>query len=317
MFARLKSIFVNSGARLEEEMQHHLEALAEEYRRRGMSEEAALQAARRELGGITQIRESHREQRRLPLLDSAGQDLRYAFRQLRASPLFTAAAVLTLALGIGANTAIYQVLDAVVFRTLPVPRAERLVEIQLLRDGKPQRFSYPLFREIAARQNVLDGMFAVSSFPLHEAVLRGRGSLQTVKGVLVSGGYFQVMGVAAQRGRVFTAEDERGSVPIVVISDRFWGREFDRGADAIGKTLRINNAVVTIAGVAPAGFFGETLGQYPDVWLPISLQPMVMASDWLDAPYSSWLAVIGRLRPGVSARQAQPRWTLCTGNRRS
>ncbi len=115
MLARLKSIFANSEARLDEELQDHLNSLAAEHRRRGLSPEAALQAARRDMGGTAQIRELHREQRRIPTLDSLAQDVRYAFRQLRASPLFTAAAILTLALGIGANTAIYRVLDAVVF----------------------------------------------------------------------------------------------------------------------------------------------------------------------------------------------------------
>ncbi|HEV2447022.1 MAG TPA: ABC transporter permease [Candidatus Sulfopaludibacter sp.] len=306
MFARLKSLFANSSARLDEELRHHQDLLAADYQRRGLSPQSARQAARRDMGGLAQIRESHREQRRLPLVDSLAQDLRYAFRQLRASPMFTAAAILTLALGIGVNTAIYQALDAVVFRALPVRDPQRLVEIQLLRDDKPQRFSYPLFREMAARQQAMDGMFAVSAFPLHDAVLRGRGPLKTVSGVLVTGDYFRVLGISARAGRVFTVEDDRLTAPIAVISDRFWSREFDRSPAAIGQTLQINKAVVTIAGVTPPGFFGETLGKYPDLWLPMSLQPQVMATDWLDAPYSSWLAVVGRLRPGVSSGQVQP-----------
>jgi predicted permease len=305
MFARLKSIFTNSGARLDEELQHHLDLLAADYERRGLNSEEARRAARRELGGITQIREMHRDVRRVPLLDGLAQDLRFAFRQLRTGPAFAAAAVLTLALGIGANTAIFQVLDAVVFRPLPVPHPQRLVQLQLLHEGKYQSFSYPLFREVAARQQVLDGMTAVSAFPLHEAVLRGRGPLKTVSGVLVSGGYFRVLGVNARAGRIFTDEDERVASPVAVISDKFWNDEFARSPEAIGKTLQINKAIVTIAGVTPPGFFGETLGQYPDVWLPMSLQPLVMASDWLDAPYSSWLAVVARLRPNVSIGQAQ------------
>jgi predicted permease len=287
LLARLKSIFTISQTRLDEELRNHVELLAADFERRGLAPEAA-------------------RQRRLPLADSLAQDVRYAFRQLRANPGFAAAAVLTLALGIGANTAIYQVLDAVVYRSLPVRDPQRLVQLQLLRDGKPQRFSYPLFREMAARQSVMDGMFAVSSFPLQEAVLRGSGPLKTVSGVLVSGDYFRVMGVAARAGRVFTSEDDRLAAPVAVISDKFWNEEFGRSPGAIGKTLQINKAVVAIAGVAPPGFFGETLGKYPDVWLPMALQPQVMASDWLDAPYSSWLSVVARLRPDVAARQAQP-----------
>src|ERR1035438_8141406 len=131
MLARLKSIFTNSEARLDQELRDHLAMLAADHRRKGLSPEAALQAARRDLGGLTQIREIHRDQRRIPTLDSLAQDVRYAGRQLRASPVFTAAAVLTLALGIGANTAIYQVLDAVIFRPFPVKEPQQLVQMEL------------------------------------------------------------------------------------------------------------------------------------------------------------------------------------------
>jgi predicted permease len=305
VLARIRSIFRNSGARLDEELEAHLDALAAAHRQRGLSPEEALRAARRDLGGLTRIRELHREQRRIALLDTFAQDVRYAFRQLRASPGFTAAAVLTLALGIGANTAIYRVLDAAVFRSLPVKDPQRLVQLQLWRDGKPARFSYPLFREMAARERALDGMFAASGFPLHQAVLRGSGPLKTLRGVLVSGDYFQVLGVAARVGRVFTAEDDRAAAPVAVISDAFWESEFQRSPDALGKPLEINKAVVTIVGIAPRGFFGETLGKTADAWLPMSLQPQVMATDWLNAPESNWLSVIGRLPAGVSDRQAE------------
>lgn len=305
MLARLRSIFRNSSRRLDEELQSHLDSLVEDHRQRGLSAAEALQAARRDLGGLAQIHELHREQRRLALFDTLAQDVRYAFRQLRASPGFTAAAVLTLALGIGANTAIYRVLDAAVFRSLPVKDPQRLVQLQLWRDGKPARFNYPLFREMAARQRALEGMFAASGFPLHQAVLRGSGPLQTLRGVLVSGDYFRVLGVPAHVGRVFTGEDDRAGAPVAVISDAFWESEFQRSPDALGKPLEINRAVVTIVGIAPRGFFGETLGKTADAWLPMSLQPQVMTTDWLNAPESNWLSVIGRLPARVSDRQAQ------------
>ena len=305
MLARLRSIFRNSSRRLDEELQAHLDLLVEDHRKRGLSPAEALQAARRDLGGLTQIRELHREQRRVALLDTLAQDVRYAFRQLRSSPGFTAAAVLTLALGIGANTAIYRVLDAAVFRPLPVKDPQHLVQLQLWRDGKPARFNYPLFREMAGRQRVLEGVFAASGFPLHQAALHGAGPLKTVRGVLVSGDYFRVLGVPARIGRVFTEADDRAAAPVAVISDAFWETEFQRSPEALGKPLEINKAVVTIVGIAPRGFVGETLGKAADAWLPMSLQPQVMATDWLNAPESNWLSVIGRLAPGVSDRQAQ------------
>lgn len=234
------------------------------------------------------------------------QDIAYALRQFRRSPGFAVAAILTLALGIGANAAIYEVLDAVVFRSLPVKDPERLVRIQLLENGKPQSFGYPVYREMAARQQVAEGMFAVSNYPLHAAILRGRGPARTVNAVLATGAYFDLLGVAARTGRTFSEADDRGGAPpVAVISDNFCSREFGQGADALGKPLQINKAVVTVVGVAPRGFFGETQGNAPDVWLPMSVAPLAMATDWLNGPNATWLAVMARLRPEVSPRQAQ------------
>jgi predicted permease len=234
------------------------------------------------------------------------QDLSYAVRQLHGNPAFAAAAVLTLALGIGANSAIYQVLDAVVFRSLPVHDAVSLVQIQLLENNQPIHISYPVYKEMAARQRVLDGLFAVSDFPLRQAVLRGRGSSRAVKGSIVSGNYFRVLGVSARAGRVFTEDDDRlAAAPVIVISDAFWNREFARSSAAIGQVLEINGASGTVIGVTPPAFFGETVGTVPDLWLPISFQPQFMPADWLNAPSHSWLSMLGRLRPGVPASQAQ------------
>jgi predicted permease len=307
-FARVRG-FLNSReseARINEEIADHLEMLAAEFRARGIPPEEARLAARREFGGSTQMREQWRRQRGLPWLETLLQDVVYALRQMRQNPGFAAAAILTLALGIGANTAIYQVLYAVVFRPLPVPQPEQLVELQIVKNGRPQHFSFPLFRELAARQNSLEGVFAVSEFPLHDATLRGRGLPQSIHGALVTGDYFRVLGVGARTGRVFTVQDDRNAAPLAVISDRFWDAQFGRSPSALGQTLNINEVAVTIVGVAPAGFFGETLGQTPDVWIPMSLQPRLMPADYLNAPYFTWLAVMGRLRPAVSPAEAQP-----------
>ena len=178
-------------------------------------------------------------------MDPLWQDLAYGLRQLRNNPAFAVAAVLTLALGIGANAAIYQVLDAVVFRSLPVRDPASLVQVQLLENNQPVHISYPLYREMATRQKVLDGLFAVSDFPLRQAVLRGRGSTRVVKGTIVSGNYFRVLGVSARAGRIFTEDDDRpAAAPVIVISDAFWNREFGRSASAIGQVLEINGQAV-------------------------------------------------------------------------
>ena len=295
-----------TAAELDSEIAAHLSLLAADYERRGLTPADALSAARRHFGPITQLHETYRDQRRLPFFDTLSQDLAYALRQLRRNPVFAAAAVLTLALGIGANAAIYQVLDAVVFRSLPVRDPAALVQIQLLENNRPIHVSYPFYRELAARQQVLDGLFAVSDFPLRQAVLRGRGSFRAVKGSIVTGNYFRVLGVNARAGRVFTEDDDRPAAPpVIVLSDAFWNREFARSPGALGQVLEINGFAGTVIGVAPPGFFGETVGTVPDLWLPMSVQPRIMPADYLNAPNSSWLSLLGRLRPGVSARQAQ------------
>ena len=285
-------------AELAEEMDAHLALLAQEYERRGMAPDAARAEARRQFAGTTQIREQYRAQRRLPLLDTVSQDVVYALRQLRGSPGFTAAAVLSLALGIGANLAIYQVLDAVVFRDLPVREPARLVQIQLLESNDPQRVSYPLFRQMAARQQVLDGIFAVANLALPAS--------DGAKGYMVTGAYFRTLGVTAAIGRVFTEEDDQpGTPPVAVLSDAFWHRAFDRSQSAVGQTLEIRGQRVAIIGVAQPGFSGETLGESRDFWVPMSIQPLVTPGNRLDGASYSWLSMIGRLRPAVTARQAE------------
>ncbi len=291
---------------LDTEIAAHLSLLAADYERRGLSPADALAAARRHFGPVTQLHETYRNQRRLPIVESLVQDLTYSLRQLRRNPGFAAAAVLTLALGIGANAAIYQVLDAVVFRSLPVHDPASLVQIQLLENNLPVHVSYPLYRQLAAGQQAFDELFAISDFPLRQAVLRGRGSARPLRGSIVTGNYFHALGVSARSGRVFTEDDDRPAAPpVIVLSDAFWSREFDRNPAAIGQVLEINGASGTVIGVTPPEFFGETVGALPDVWLPISFQPQFMPADWLNAPSHSWLTMMGRLRPGISARQAE------------
>jgi hypothetical protein len=201
-------------ARLAEEIASHIDALAGDYERRGLTPEAALQAARRDFGNVTATQEVHRAQRTIPFFETLAQDLRYAFRQMRAKPGFTAAAIFTLALGIGANTAIFRVLDAVVLSSLPVKNPEQLVQVIPKQNGKPWAVSYPLFREMSARQTVLAGMFATSdvdpSSASDNSALRAR---------LVTGRYFELLGANAQLGRtIVDSDDQPATPPVAVIS---------------------------------------------------------------------------------------------------
>jgi len=307
--ARLRSLFRrrDDDARLRAEIEAHLESLAAEHKRRGLPSAEARLAALREFGGVSQIREIHREQRGLPFLDALAQDLRYAFRQLRANPGFAAAAIFTLALGIGANTAIFRVLDAVVFRSLPVPHPEQLVLVGAYRGDAGIGFSYPLYREIAARQQVVAGLIAMCDLPIESAALASGQPIDGVTARMVSGGYFPTLGVAPRIGRALAdSDDQPSAAPVAVISDRFRRRAFgDAGAaDVLGQTIRINGAPFTVVGVAPPGFFGESVGSAPDLWVPFAMAPRVKAGLMI-SPAAKMISVMARLRPDVSPARAQ------------
>jgi predicted permease len=302
--ARIRAHFTapQQEARLAEEIAAHIDALAGDYERRGLTRQAALQAARRDFGNVAVTQENHRAQRTLPFLEALAQDLRYAFRQMRAKPGFTAAAVFTLALGIGANTAIFRVLDAVVLSSLPVKNPEQLAVLLTKQNGNPGPISYPLFRAMAARQTALAGMFATSDVDpggaSDESALRAR---------LVTGRYFELLGAGMQLGRSIADSDDRpGTPPVAVLSHGYWQRAFGGQPDVLGRAIRINGASATIIGVAARGFFGERVGNAPDVWLPMSAEPLVWPdhTNWLTMPSRAALSPMGRVLPGVSRARA-------------
>jgi predicted permease len=293
-------------ARLAEEIATHIDALAADYQRRGLTPDAARFAARRDFGNVTATQENHRAHRTLPFLETLAQDLRYAFRQMRAKPGFTAAAVFTLALGIGANTAIFRVLDAVVLSSLPVKNPEELVLLVAKQNGKPVPVSYPLFREMSARQHELAGMFAANNVdpgvdPAVDPAAASDGSAP--RATLVTGRYFELLGARAQIGRtIVDSDDQPGTPPVAVIGYGYWQRVFGGKAAVLGRAIRINGASAIIVGVAERGFFGERVGSAPDVWLPMNAQPLVWPghTNWLTSPANARLQPMGRVRPGLS-----------------
>jgi len=265
---------------MDEEIERHLELRIRENLMAGMSEEQARWAARRAFGNPVLTREDSRGAWRLLLLETTLQDVRYGARTLVRSPLFSLAVVLTLALGIGANTAIFSFLDAVVLRNLPVPRPDELHAIGVpLRIGMIQTdgffrdgtlLSCPMFGDLREHADVFSDLAAVSSFPVGAHLSPDDPSSgaqsEKVTAYLVSGNFFEVLGVRAEVGRMLTGQDGRtpGADPVVVVSDGFWARRFGRDPKIVGRDLRLNGLKYTIIGVAASGFSGVTVGDPTD-----------------------------------------------------
>ena len=231
-------------------------------------------------------------------------DLRDAVRALRATPLVTAVAILSLALGIGANTAMFSIVDALVLRALPVRHAERLT--LLMDDERPHGWTHPIWESVRAHAAPFDGVLAYGT-PRFD--LAGRGVEDPVNGLWVSGRAFEIMGVGAALGRTITeADDRRGGGPdgaVAVISHAFWQRRFGGAPDVVGRTLTLDRVPVTIVGVTPPGFTGPDVGRDFDVALPIGAEPVLRgANSRLDRRSDWWLHVMVRLRPGQSPAQA-------------
>lgn len=249
------------------------------------------------------------------------QDVRYGFRMLRKNPAFTLIAVLTLALSIGANTAIFTLINAVLLKALPVQNAQQLVIVgdpARAHDrslGTPQTdlFSYLLYRELRDGNNVFSGMAA--SGEEHRTRVETGASLVTEDAVtnLVTGNYFSVLGITAWRGRVLTPEDDaaKSSSPVAVVSYEFWTQKLAQDRGIVGQTIRLNKYPYTIIGIAPPGFFGDTVGDEQDFWVPVSMQPqMIPGRAWLDDVHACWLRVMARLKPGMSMGQAEANMNL-------
>src|SRR6185437_15391234 len=255
------------------EMQFHLDREAELNVRRGMAPGDALRQARLAFGGVEQMKEASRDARGTARLESIGRDLRYAIRSLSGHPAFTLTVIATLALGIGANTAIFTLVDALVLRPLPVPHPEQLVivsdpaQVNNNDVGGPitSFVSFLLYRDVRARNTVFTDMYASgSSGPID--VTTGAGADRAVEqphARFVTGNFFSVLGVPAYAGRTFTAaEDETpGQDPVAVITYDYWQRRFSGSSATIGSVMRINDIAVTIIGVTPPGFSGDIIGQ--------------------------------------------------------
>ncbi len=299
---------------LDDEVRSHLEMAVQERVERGSDTTEARHAARREFGNVGLVREVTRDMWGWRWLRDFADDARYGLRMLRKNPGFTAVAVLTLALGIGANTAIFTVINAVMLRALPVQHPEQLVAV-----GDPARvyswgtgtprtdvFSYPLYREARDHNDVFSSLLASSN--LGSLQIAMEGGPETVRGRLVSENYFQTLGVGALLGRTFTADEDRipGGDPVLVISYGYWQRPFSGNPAIIGRKVRLKNYPFTIIGIAPPGFFGEVVGDRPDLWAPMMMQPQLMPGrNFLASVNDASLLLMGRLKPSVTIEQAR------------
>ena len=279
----------------------HLALIEDDYRRRGAAPDQARTAARRAFGGVEQMKDRHREARSFVWLDDTRRDLAHAARRLRRDPLFTLTAVLSLAIGIGANTTIFTVANAVLFRPpVGVVEPNRLVDIGTRTPGGGfGNTSYPNYLDLRERATTLDGVYASTLFPRALSLGIGGASAGTERifGTPVTTNYFSVLGAVPAAGRLFAASE---SDPVAVLSYGFWTRRFNRDPTIVGRTLAINGFPLTVIGVAADGFHGTGI-RAGDVWMPMSA--VTTAASLADRA-SAWLLVGGRLKPGIAASQA-------------
>jgi macrolide transport system ATP-binding/permease protein len=339
-------------AELREELEFHLEEEADERRAAGVAEDEARRAARRELGNLMLVEEDTRAAWGWTTVERLAQDLRYGWRTMAANRLFTLLAVVTLGLGIGANTAIYSFMDAILVRSLPVgdpeslvvlnwhAKADRRVSVMHAMSGSTWgdlksgvtsgMFPYPAFELFRKNDAVFSSVFGhFQCWPLRNLNVTIKGQAEVARGWSVTGDYFRGLGVQPAAGRLIIPDDDRtGASAVAVVSYGFSQRRFGRAADAAGQTVLINNLPFTVAGVTPPEFFGVDPGAAPDVFLPLHINDLLgaghlsgfRAEDYLDQHYY-WIQVMGRLRPGVSVAQAQAvlapqfhRWAESTAN---
>ncbi len=234
------------------------------------------------------------------------QDIRYGLRMLLKKPGFTLIAVITLALGIGANTAIFSLVNTVLFRPLPVVQPERIVEITPLGKGADiGNFSYPFYVDFRDRNDVLDGMAAYRFSPMS---LSRNGNNERIWGYLVTGNYFDLLGVSAFKGRTFTQEEDRvpGANPVAVVSHDCWQERFAGDPNLVGKTVKLNGYDFTVVGIAPEAFRGTVLFFTPDIYVPMTMAKQIEpGSTWLESRGSGTIFALGRLKQGVAEEQAR------------
>jgi predicted permease len=339
MLRKLRGLFSghNQESDANEELRFHLEKEIELNIAKGMSPAEARRQAMIAFGGVQQTRESLREVHRSRLLESFLQDARYGWRMLRKSPAFTIIAVLTLALGIGANTAIFSLIDAVIFRSMPIADPQSLVVFQWQAKYRPETHRYstfddcddnsdpahpngcslplPFFKEVQTQSSVFSHLAAFTGG--QQLDLAGNGPARMVSGQFISGDYFETLGIQSHIGRLLAPSDDSPESPAVaVLSYEFWQSSFGGSTNMIGKTVRLNSTPFTIIGVAEPKFVALTLANKYELWVPLA-QHNKLIPHWdpkRDQMDSWWLIIIGRVKDGTPITQAQAAVSLMFRN---
>jgi predicted permease len=311
-------------ADLDDELRSHIDLAVEESLERGKSEQDARTAALRDFGGVTQVKERYRVERGLPLFDVLIQDLCFAVRQLRNSPGFTLTALITLALGIGANTAIFTLVHGILLRSLPVTDPSQLYRIGDTDDccvndgfvgenGDFDIFSYDLYQHLKNSAPEFEQLAAVTAGQNAWSVRRGNALTKSLRGEFVSGNYFSTLGLGAYAGRVLGESDDTPSAaPATVLSYQAWQGEFVGDPSIVGSTIFVQAHPFTVIGIAPPGFFGDRVSDIPpDFWMPLQTEPFVRGdSSILHHADSHWLYPLGRVRPGSDIGVLQAKLSL-------
>src|SRR6185436_20013060 len=295
---------------LEKELRHHLDLHTSELISQGYSPEEAQRQAHLALGGPEQVKEMCRDARGTPWLEDLLQDLRIGVRMLRKNPGFTLVVAATLALGIGANTAIFGLVDALLLRPLPVVKAPSELVLVVRGDGNGPTLSYPDFKVLRERNEVLSDLALYTQAPIS---FGNNVRSEVVLGAMVSGNYFDVLGIKPSLGRAFLPEEDRtpGTHPVVVLSHSFWQTRFNSDRTLVGKTIVLNSRPFTVVGIAPAGFDGESPPMKVSLWIPVMMtaamrgEPRDAQHDPLSSRQDENFGAIGRLKQGVSITQAQ------------
>ena len=324
LYIRVRSLFRRAKVEeeLDDELRFHMEKQAEKYMRAGMTRDQAQRQVRLDFGGVAQVRDDCHDARGVSLIETVGHDLRYAMRILRKSPGFTIVVVLILALGIGANAAIFTLVNAVLMRNLPVADPATLVRLGNTNDccvsggyipdndtyslfstdtWQQLRKNLPEFQELAAME---------AGFTYRPVTVRRNGTQDTARSSMdefVSGNYFRTFGLRPEAGRLFVDSDDKQGAPMVaVLSYQNWHDNYASDPSVVGSTFWVNTKPVQIVGIAPKGFYGDRLTSTPpDYYMPIQTMGVILGVDYVPDPNTQWVYIIGRIKPGVALAPLQ------------